>query len=96
MTDYKPKYARIDIREIDTKKGKAKQIQFPKGTVLTVNGVEMDLGEYGTAFINNLVDHENYLETLVESGKMKVENLDRDRDYFTKKQVRAVITLKAK
>lgn len=96
QTEFKSKYARIDIREITTKNGKKKQLQFPKGTVLTVNGVEMDLGSFGSVFVNTTKEHTAFLDKMVDDDKMKLENVDRDKAYLVQKNVVGVATLRAK
>ena len=89
------KYAKIlDIRIVDTKKGPKAKIQLGKDVEIFFEGKKVDLGEYNSVFLEKKEERIEFLQRMVDEGKMKQENVDREVAYLQDKGVSSLVQVK--
>ena len=84
----------LDVREVETKNGKKKKVQFAKGITLAFNGEQIDLGEYNSAFAKDRSEIEQDLEFMVEKEYMTEEQANAEVDRIEQKGIQLVVKVK--
>ncbi len=89
------KYVRVlDIRKVETKNGPKAKLQLGKGVEIFVDGKKVDFGEYNSMFLTKTDERIAFLEKMVEEGKMKQENVQKDIEYLESKGISSLIEVK--
>lgn len=84
----------FDLREIETKKGKATKVQLAKGVTILYNGEPVNFGEYNSAFVKNKEEMLNSLEFLVQNDFMSEADAEEKAKFYEEKGITHSLTVK--
>ena len=89
------------VKEKDRETGKETEVEkrmfvFDKKFKATLDGQELDLGEFMSVFLKTKKELEESLDFSVKQGWTTEENANKQRDFYDEKQVVGAIEVKLK
>lgn len=84
----------LDLREVETKKGKATKIQLAKDVQILYKGEPVNFGEYNSAFMKNKDEMLSSLEFLVEKDYMSEADAEEKSNFYDEKGIVYQLTVK--
>ena len=84
----------LDIREVQTKNGKAMKVQFGKDVEISFQGKKIDLGEYNSIFLQDRSQIEEGLSYKVDKGWITEDKAGEEVDRIEKKGIQYIAKAK--
>jgi hypothetical protein len=91
----KSAYAKLlDVRTVQTKNGEARKLVLGEGVEILLDGKKVDMGEYNSAFLQDVDSMVARLEKLADDGKLGIDFVESQKEYLAKKNILSVLEIK--